>query len=271
MTRKRLLGVGVTLAAVSAAGVPASASAVPVITASGSTSVAPLFGLLAKGYIKDYKLKGKLKFKLAQGGSDVGVSDVSQGKVSIGNSSRDPKPSDSGVVFNRIAKDALCISTNAENKLGNLTQPQVQAIFSGAVRNWEDVPGATVTGPIDIVVRTPASGTQDAFDKIFMGGKKTSTTAAAKASNGLVQQTVKGSKNAIGYVSFDFTQGTNAVGYQGVGCNLANAKSGQYGGTRSFYMVTRGEARGSVAKFIRWVQRNPTAQRLIARGWVPLG
>ncbi len=270
MTRTRRLGVGLTTAAILAAGVPASALAVPVITASGSTSVAPLFTKLAKGYLKDRSLKGKLKFKLAQGGSDIGVADVSQGKVSIGNSSRDPKDSDSGVVFNKIAKDALCVSTNPANKIANLTREQVQAIFSGEVRNWEDVPGSTVTGPIDLVTRTPASGTQDAFDKIFMAPKKTSQNAAAKVSNGLVQQTVKDDKNAIGYMSFDFTQGLNATAYQGVGCTLANAKSGQYGGVRSFYMVTRGEARGAVAKFIKWTQNSPVAQRIIATGWVPL-
>ncbi len=270
MTRKRRLGVGITAAAVLAGGVPASAMAVPTITASGSTSVAPLFGLLAKGYIKDKHLSGKLRFKLAQGGSDVGVSDVSQGKVSIGNSSRDPKSSDSGVVFNKIAKDAICLSTNPANKLPNLTQAQIQAIYSGAVRDWSQVEGSTVSGPIDLVVRTPASGTQDAFDKIFMGGKKVSSTATARASNGLVQQNVKSDKNAIGYLSFDFTAGTNAVSYQGVACTLANAKSGQYGGVRNFYMVTRGAARGSTAKFIKWVQTAKIAQKLIARAWVPL-
>ncbi len=270
MNRKRRLGVGITAAAVLAAGVPASAMAVPTITASGSTSVAPLFSLLAKGYIKDRRLKGKIRFKLAQGGSDVGVSDVSQGKVSIGNSSRDPKSSDSGVVFNRIAKDAICLATNPANNLPNLTQAQIQAIYSGAVRDWSEIPGSTVSGAIDLIVRAPASGTQDAFDKIFMGGKKTSQNAQAKASNGLVQQAVKDNKNAIGYVSFDFVAGTNAVAYAGVGCTLANAKSGQYGGVRSFYMVTRGNPRGSTAKFIQWVQTAPLAQRLIARGWVPL-
>jgi len=271
MNRKRRLGVGITALTVLAAGVPASsAMAVPTITASGSTSVAPLFGLLAKGYIKDKNLKGKLRFKLAQGGSDVGVSDVSQGKVSIGNSSRDPKSSDSGVTFNKIAKDAICLATNPANTLQNLTQSQIQAIYSGQVRDWNQIPGATVTGPIDLVVRTPASGTQDAFDKIFMAGTKVSQNAAAKASNGLVQQTIQSDNNAIGYLSFDFVKGTNAVSYAGVACTLPNAKSGQYGGVRSFYMVTRGDPRGSTAKFIKWVQTSPVAQRLIARNWVPL-
>lgn len=268
-TTRRSMAVA-TAAVLAGAAVPASASAIPVITMSGSTSVAPLAAPLAKAYLKEKKLKGKLKFKLAQGGSDVGVADAAAGRVSIGNSSRDPKPSDSGVVFNKIAKDAICIVTNPNNRLANLTQSQIQAIFSGTVRNWEDVPGASATGPINIVVRTPASGTQDAFQKIFMGSKSVSSTAAAKASNGLVQQTVKDDKNAVGYVSADFTPGTNSVAYQGVACNLANAKSGQYGGVRSFYMVTRGAPRGAVKKFITWVQRAKTAQRIIATHWVPL-
>jgi phosphate transport system substrate-binding protein len=259
-----------TATAVATVAVPATASAIPVITMSGSTSVAPLASLLAKGYIKDKKLKGKLKFKLAQGGSDVGVADVAAGRVSIGNSSRDPKTSDAGVVFNKIAKDAICIITNPDNKLPNLTQTQIQGIFSGSIRNWEDVPGATAKGTINLNVRTPASGTQDAFQKIFMGSKTVSSTAAAKASNGLIQTAVKNDKNAVGYVSADFTPGTNPVPYAGVPCTLANAKSGQYGGVRSFYMVTRGEARGAVKKFITWVQNASKAQKIIGTHWVPL-
>ena len=266
---RRTLAVA-TAAAVAVAVVPATASAIPVITMSGSTSVAPLASLLAKQYVKEKKLHGKLKFKLAQGGSDIGVADVAAGRVSIGNSSRDPKPTDSGVVFNKIAKDAICIITNPTNKLPNVTQAQIQAIFSGATRNWEDIPGATTTGPINIVARTPASGTQDAFQKIFMGTKTVSSTAAAKASNGLVQQTVKDDKNAVGYVSADFTPGTNPASYAGVPCNLANAKSGQYGGVRSFYMVTRGAPRGGTAKFISWVQNAPSASKIIGTHWVPL-
>ena len=57
-----------------------------------------------------------MQFRLSQGGSDVGVSDVAHGRVSIGNSSRDPKPTDpGGLVFNKIAKDAICIITNNAN------------------------------------------------------------------------------------------------------------------------------------------------------------
>ena len=117
---------------------PAFAQAKTVITMSGSTSVAPLAAKLAKSYVKKHK---GAQFKLAQGGSDIGVADVSRGRVTIGNSSRDPKPTDpGGLVFNKIARDALCVVTNNGNSIPSLSQAQIQAIFSGQVRNWTDVP-----------------------------------------------------------------------------------------------------------------------------------
>ena len=268
MSSVRLLRVSVALAAIGAIALPASASAKPVITMSGSTSVAPLASLLARGYLKQNK--NSVKFKLAQGGSDVGVADVAAGRVSIGMSSRDPKSSDKGVFFNKIAKDAICIITNPSNPIANLSQAQIQAIFGGKVRDWKDVAGSGISGAIDLTVRTAASGTQDAFAKIFLGSTKLSGATSQKASNGLVQQAVKSNKNAVGYVSMDFATGVNAVAYNGVACDLRNAKSGEYGGVRNFWMVTRGRAKGNTLKFIKWAQDSSAAAKITGTHWVPL-
>jgi phosphate transport system substrate-binding protein len=246
-----------------------TAAARTTISMSGSTSVAPLAAKLAKGYLKAHP--GSVSFRLAQGGSDVGVADVAAGRVTIGNSSRDPKASDpGGIVWNRIARDAICISTNSSNTVSGLTQAQVQAIFSGQIRDWNQVPGATASGPIDVVVRTAASGTQDAFQKIFMGSAKVSSSAAQKASNGLVAQAIRSDPNAVGYVSLAFTKGLNDARYKGVACNLRTAKSGQYEGVRNFWMVTRGKPQGAALSFIRWIQRSKAAHAITATGWVPI-
>jgi phosphate transport system substrate-binding protein len=257
----------VTAAAALALGVPATAAAKTTITMSGSTSVAPLAAKLAKAYVKTHR---GVAFKLLQGGSDVGISDVAHDRVTIGNSSRDPKPTDPpGLVFNKIARDAVCLITNDANPVGNLSSAQIQGIFSGSVRSWSDVPNGK-GGTIDLVGRTAASGTYDAFNKIFMGPARLSTTMAQKASNGLVQQSVKSDPNAIGYVSLAFTAGVHTAAYNGVPCTLRNAKSGQYGGVRNFFMVTRGTPTGATKKWIKWVQKNATAQQIVATDWVPL-
>jgi phosphate transport system substrate-binding protein len=266
MTRIRTVGVLAVATAMAAA--PAAANAKTSITMSGSTSVAPLAAKLAKSYVKTHR---GVQFKLAQGGSDIGVADVARGRVTIGNSSRDPKPTDpGGIVFNKVARDAVCLVTNPANPIASLSQKQVQAIFSGEVRNWSEVPGAGVSGPIDVLVRSAPSGTQDAFQKLFMGTKQVTTSASQKASSGLVAQGVLSDKNAIGYVSLEFTKKLHDAGYQGVACNLRNAKSGQYAGTRNFWMVTRGAPTGGAAKFIKWVQRSSAANRIIAKEWVPI-
>jgi len=249
---------------------PAAATAQNRITMSGSTSIAPLASQLARTYLA---VNGRsVSFRVLQGGSDIGIADVARGRVTIGNASRDPKPGDpGGLVFNKIARDALCLVTNRANPISNISQEQVQAIFSGRVRNWSEVPGSRVNGPIQIFVRTAASGTQDAFQNIFMGPNlRVTSSANTERSNGTQAARVKQSPRAIGYASFNFVRGLHAIPYKGVNCSLRNAKSGQYGGSRNFWMVTRGAASGPVASFIRFVRSNRRARRVIARNWVPL-
>ncbi len=275
MTRNRPLAVVAALAAsasLATATAATTASAKSTLTLSGSTSVAPLVKELATAFIAQPKYKGKVKFVLLQGGSDIGITDAARGRVTLGMSSRDPKPADpSGIVFNKIARDAVCVVTNPSNPIPTLSQKQIQDVFSGRIRNWSQLPGARASGPIDLVVRTAASGTQDAFQNIFMGQSlRVAGSATTKSSNGLQAQAIKSNPNAIGYASFNFTKGLYDVPYAGVRCNLRNAKSGQYGGARNFFLVSRGTPRGAAKAFIRFIRRSATAKRITATNWVPL-
>jgi phosphate transport system substrate-binding protein len=247
----------------------ASAAAKPTITLSGSTTVAPLAALLIKKYL--VVCHHCAKFKLLQGGSNIGVSDVAHGRVSIGDSSRDPQPGDpGGLVFNPIARDAICLITNKANGLGGLSQGTVKSIFGGKVRSWGSIPGTGTGGTIDLYTRNAASGTHDAFQKLIMGSTAVASFAAQFSSNGLVEQAVSRDPHGIGYVSLHFGGGVHPVPYEGVACTLRNAKSGQYPAVRNLYMVTRGNARGAVGRFIHWIRTSGKANRVIAGDWVPL-
>src|SRR3954465_1515035 len=188
MTRSRRLVAALAAIGVVSVAVPAGASAASTITISGATGSAPLVALLAKKYVK---LKpGKVKFKLAQGGGEVGVQDAAAGRVTIGNAARDPRPSDpAGLVFYPIAKDFFCFDTNPANPVPNLSLAQAQAIWTGQVRNWEDVPGSKVTGTIDLIGRTSASSLPPLVQQLLRGSKTISSLAALKRSDGLVEQT----------------------------------------------------------------------------------
>jgi phosphate transport system substrate-binding protein len=251
--------------------VPASAVARRLIIG-GSTSVLPLSQKLATAYHKAFP-KSQAP-QVGGGQSDVGISGVASGRFDIGDSSRNPLETDpKGLVFTKIAQDGICVITNPKNPVSNLSQETVTGIFTGAVRDWSQVPGAKVSGPIDLFDRDGASGTQDAFQHIFLGETlKVSPSASAESSNGLEQNAVSGDEHAIGFVSFAFTAGVNAVGYQGVPCTLRNAKSGQYGGVRNFWMVTKHAPKGEAAKFIKWVTKpgNKTVRAIINSEWIAI-
>jgi phosphate transport system substrate-binding protein len=263
----RTLIVSIALALVLA--VPAGAAARRLIIG-GSTSVLPLAQKLATAYHKAYP---KLPAPQVQGGqSDVGISGAAAGRFDIGDSSRDPiKGVDpKGLVFTKIARDGVCIITNPSNPLSNLSQESVEGIFTGRIRDWSEVAGAHISGPIDLFDRDGASGTQDAFKHIFLGETlQISPTATAETSNGLEQNQVSSDKQAIGFVSFAYTAGVNPVGYQGIPCNLRNAKSGQYAGVRNFWMVTKGTPKGAALKFLKWVTSgNRTTKSIIGSSWI---
>jgi phosphate transport system substrate-binding protein len=241
------------------------------LTIDGSTSIFPLMTQLAQAW---HNATHEPTPHVGQGTSDVGINDVAHGRVDVGDVSRDPEEGDpSGLVFTKIARDGVCLITNPGNRLSNLGREMVQNIFTGHVRQWSEVPGATASGPIDLVDRVASSGTQDAFQNIFLGaGLKISPSAEAEESNGLVKNKVAHDANAIGFVSFHFAQGVNDVGFNGVACTLRNAKSGQYQGVRNFWMVTKGIPKGAAKKFILWItsSRNASARRIIASNWIPI-
>jgi len=238
----------------------------------GSTSVLPLAQKLAAAYhhafprIPEPKVEG--------GQSDVGIAGVAAGRFDIGDSSRDPLSTDPKNVvlsWTKIARDGICVVTNDKNPVANLSQQTVQGIFSGSVRDWSEVSGSTASGPIDLFDRDGASGTQDAFQNIFMGlDLRISPSASAEASNGEEKNAVAADPGAIGFVSFAYTTGVHAVDYQGIACNLQNARTGQYGGVRNFWMVTRGAApTGEAKKFISWVTSgNKTTKKIINSSWI---
>ncbi len=281
MRVNRTLAVVLTLVLSLAA--PAAAVAAKRLSIGGSTSVLPLMQKLAAAYHHQFPHIAEPK---VQGGqSDIGVQGASSGRFDIGDSSRDPLSTDPhGLAFTKIARDGICVVTNDKNPVANFSQETIQKIFSGSIRDWSEVSGASISGPIELYDRSSASGTQDAFQNIFMGlDLRISPSASAESSNSEEQNAVSANTGAIGFVSFAYTAGIHAAAYQGVACNLRNARSGQYGGVRNFWMVTKtaiaeevAKAKGQrkspkseAGKFIAWVTSgNKTTKNLINSSWI---
>ena len=153
----------------------------------------------------------------------------------------------------------------------NLSQSGVQAIFGGDVRHWNDVPGATRgSNTIDVFVRTAASGTQDAFDKIFMAPEKVDNSIAKQlASNGLIQQKVKSDKDGVGYVSLFFAKGAHA---RPIRESPAPPEREVRPVPRAAELLDgdQGQQPAAAIAFIHWVQHSSAAQQIVGTQWVPL-
>jgi phosphate transport system substrate-binding protein len=249
--------------------VPQVALATSTLSISGATASFPLVSLLVQKY---EKLNKKVKIKISQGGTQVGINNVAAGRDSIADVSRDPLTTDpGGLSFYPIAKYYLCVVTNSANKLPNLTQAQAEAIFTGKTREWSKVPGATATGPIDLISRNSTAGTLSNFTTLLIGGKKVSSLAAEESSEGLQRQAIEKDPSSIGFLSGYFaSQGVNDVAFNGVGCTLANATAGSYAGIAHFYEVTKGKATGAASAFIGWIENSAAAQKIISTQWISL-
>jgi phosphate transport system substrate-binding protein len=272
MNRTRRLSVALMVAGVLGVAAPAAASATTTITISGATASYPLVSLLAQKYAK--LPPRNVRFRIAQGGAQVGINDVAAGRVSIADVSRDPLPSDpAGLAFYPIARYGICVVTNASNTLGNLTASQLVSIFTGKTRSWSQVPGATVSGTIDLISRTSVAGVLTSFQTLLLGGKKVvEPLAHERPSEGLLRAEVESDPNAIGFLSnYQTALGKlNSVAYNGVGCSQATVTSGQYAGVARFYEVTRGPASGVAGSFINWIRKSQAARKIISTQWIPV-
>lgn len=267
----RLRRLSVALAVTGALGVaaPAVANATALVTISGATSSYPLVSLLAAKYVKLHP--HKIRFKITQGGTTVGLNDVKAGSVTIADVAQEPTSADAGLDFYPIAKYAVCVVTNKSNPVSNLTDAQVAAIFTGKTKEWSSaLSGATATGPIDVFTRTSVSGVLTSFKSLLLEGKSVVSSATEEATEGLMRQAVESTPSGIGFLSnYQANKGgLNVVSVGGVACNQTTAASGQYPGVSVFWEVTKGPATGAAAAFIHWVDTSAAAKKIIASQWV---
>jgi phosphate transport system substrate-binding protein len=270
MSKIRRTTVAAIAVALTSLAVPAFAYATPTVTISGATASYPLVSLLAQRYVKLHKHSHRIRFRITQGGTQVGINDVAAGRVTIADVSRDPIASDQGkdLYFYPIARYEICVITNNSNPVANLTESKIQGIFTGAIKNWTEVPGATATGPISVISRTSVAGVLTSFKTLLLEGKSVEKSATETSSEGLMKQAVKNNPAAIGFISNYQVElgGVHAVDVEGVACNKSTVNS--YPGVARFYEVTRGPAKGAGSWFISWIDHSAAARRIIDTKWL---
>lgn len=275
--KKKGLGfgaLGIVLVGILAAAIAAGCSGVTgTVTASGSTTVQPVAQAAAEQFMKQ---NSGANVTVQGGGSSVGITQVAEGSVNIGNSSRDltDEEKSKGLVDHQIAYDVIVMIVNKNVSVSNLTKDQAKGIFVGTIKNWNQVGGPNA--PIVVVVRDSASGTREMFDQKILG--KTSTNPVSPVagaqetnSNGIMVQKVGSTRNAIGYTSYGYLNNTvSALKLDGVTGNLANALNNTYPLGRYLHMFTKGKATGATESYINFVLSDDFQNNTVAKDYIPI-
>jgi len=211
-----------------------------------------------------------VRITIAGGGSGVGIKQVGEGLIDIGNAGRkatEKEIATYGLVMHKWAIDGVGAVVNPKNPVTALTTEQLQGIFSGTIANWKELGGEDRA--INLYDRDAASGTRSVFWKKGLKKAEVSTKANIVPSNGAMKTAISGDPYSIGFVSVGHIDDSVApVTLDGVVPSLENVKNGSFPVARGLYSITKGEADGLAKLFIDFLF-SPTGQELVkAKGFV---
>ncbi len=212
----------------------------------------------------------EIRITIAGGGSGVGIKQVGEGIIDIGNAGR--KATDKEIATYNLhmlkwAIDGVGVVVNPKNSVTSLTTGQLQDIFSGKTVNWKELGGED--REINLYDRDAASGTRSVFWAKALKKADVSKKANVVVSNGAMKTAIAGDPYGIGYVSVGHIDTTVVpVALDGVVPNLETVKNGTYGVARGLYSLTKGEPKGLSKLFLDFLI-SPTGQKIaVDKGFI---
>ena len=239
------------------------------IKISGGTAHIPVMKDVAK-LIMEYNRD--IRISIAGGGSGVGIKQVGEGLVDIGNSGR--KPTDDEIQKYSLklfqwAIDGVGVVVNPQNPVKTLSTLQLTEIFSGKITNWKFLGGPDK--PINVYTRDNSSGTREVFWEKALDKGEITDKANVVVSNGAMKTAVANDPYGIGYVSVGHMDNSTApVILDGAEPTIDNVKNGSYKIARGLFSNTKGEPKELVKKFIDFLF-SPEGQQIAAKnGFIPI-
>jgi phosphate transport system substrate-binding protein len=259
------------------------------ITIAGSTTIQPIVDTAAKLYMER---NPGVEIVVDGGGSGKGIKAVANGDVQIGMSSRalDSGELENGhLVPHKIGMDGVVFLVNTANSVVNLTRQQIQDIYAGKITNWSAVGGQNA--PIVLYTLNSHHGTNEVFLNYFgleamesgagpamsathrkRGDKPWSQVASHVIDDHQqVLAAVQANPDGIGYASIGLAMAAVLNGAHGrpldlggVSPMVAFVETGEYPFSRPLLIVTRGEPKGAVLKFLDFLC-GPEGQKIVEK------
>ena len=200
------------------------------------------------------------------GGSGVGIAALIEGTADIAQSSRaikfdeKQKMQEGGKTAKEviIAYDALAIVVHPQNKVTNLTREQLEGIFTGKIKNWNEVGGDDLA--VIPYARETSSGTYDFIKEYVLLDKNYMNGIMSMPATGAIIQSVSQTRGAIGYVGFAYLNANvKAInvsydkGKTYIEPSVVNAKNNTYPIVRPLYYYYASRSETLVKPFIDYI------------------
>lgn len=180
-----------------------------------------------------------------------------------------------------VTKDALVFLVNAENPVDNISMPQLQEVYTGAISDWNELGG--LPGLIVPYQRPNGSGSQTLFLKLVMGGlfpMDPPNEWVYQEMAGLVESisNYDNSRSAIGYSMFYYVNNMygnsrfKLLSVDGIKPTRESIALGEYPLDDCYYAVMRKDApEGSPARrLVDWLLGDEGQALAIRAGYIPL-
>lgn len=241
---------------------------------SGSTTMLPLVKRLTDEYNKRHS---GTRFIVSGGGTEVGIEELISGKADIATASRNLEAEEArklaeyyGSVgyYYLIAKDAVCIYVNKNNKINNISADKLREILTCWISNWKQIGGEDLE--IKIAARPETSGTTSFLkEHLLIKGDFCDNTEYLN-SNNEVLDFVSENENSIGYGGFAFSDSVKVLKINGIIPGENSIRNDTYPLTRYLHFFTSESPEGPVKEFIDWVLSSGGQKVISDMGYISL-
>ena len=211
-----------------------------------------------------------IKITIAGGGSGIGIKQVGEGLVDIGNTGRkatDDEIKRYGLKMFKFAIDGIAVVINPENPVVRINKSEIMDIFSGKLNKWKDL--GWKDREINIYTRDASSGTRKVFWKKALNKGEITKAANFVKSHGAMKAAISVDPYGIGYISVGYLDDTVApVSLDGIPPTLDTVRKGDYKIARGLYMNTKGEPTALTRLFIDYILSKEGQKIVTEKGFI---
>ncbi len=251
------------------------------ITVKGSDTLVILAQKWAEVYMGQ---KPGLKIQVTGGGSGTGFAALQNQQTDLCDASRKIKATEAANCIKafgkrpteyKVALDGLSVYVNEGSPVKELTVDQLDQIFSGKLKNWQQVGGPDLA--ITVYSRENSSGTYEFFKEHVLKGKDFVASAQTMPGTAALVQAIANDPKGIGYGGAAYAKGTRALNIKKDDTSPAiepteeNVIQGTYPIWRYLYVyVNPALDKGDIAGYLNWI-RSDEGQKIVKDiGYFPL-